>query len=181
MSPKSKKVFPRSTVKDFHHDGDIKITNSTLDHADYLQNHLRLTDVRECMIHGATPWRALHYPLKRSDAVTWTALYQDVPVCMFGVVPISSEDGFKTGSIWLLGTHMIDEHPRKFLPVSRKMLNYIAEDWDVLENVVPIDHTKTLNWLNWLDFMFGEDVVKINGFACVRFVRCAPNIEVTFE
>jgi len=100
---------------------------------------------------------------------------------MFGVVPISSEDGFKTGSIWLLGTDLIDKHPRKFLPLTRKMLDYIAQDWDVLENVVPIDHHKTLNWLNWLDFMFGEDVVKINGFACVRFVRCAPHIEVTFE
>jgi hypothetical protein len=181
MSARSKKVFPKSTAKDFHHDGDIRITTATLDHAEYLQNHLRLTDVRECMIHGATPWRALHYPLKRKDAITWTGLYKNVPVCMFGVVPINSEDGFKTGSIWLLGTHMIDQYPRKFLPLTRQMLDYIAEDWDVLENVVPIDHQKTLNWLNWLDFMFGEDIVKINGFACVRFVRCAPSIEVTFE
>lgn len=181
MFAKSKKDFPKSTVRDFHHDGDIRITKATSDHAKYLQDHLRLTDVRECMIHSATPWRALHYPLQRKDAITWTGIYKDVPVCMFGVVPISTEDGFKSGSIWLLGTDTLEKEAKKFLRISRQMFEYIEADWDVLENVVPIDHQKTLNWLNWLGFLFGEDVVKINGFACVRFVRCAPHIEVTFD
>lgn len=181
MSGKSKKVFPRSTANDFHHDGDIRITKSTVEHAEYLQNHLRLTDVRECMIHSATPWRALHYPLQRKDAVTWTGLYKNVPVCMFGVVPISDDGEFRSGSIWLLGSDTLEKHASKFLRTSYNMLAHIEQDWDLLENVVPIDHQKTLNWLNWLGFMFGEDVVNINGFACVRFVRCAPHIEVRFD
>lgn len=181
MCAKLKKDFPRSTVNCFHHDGDVKIVTSTMDHAEYLQDHLRLTDVRECMIHSATPWRALRYPLLRKDAVTWTALYKDTPACMFGVVPINSSDGLRSGQIWLLGTEMIEEHSRRFARASRNMLEYMQDGWDILENVVPVDHQKTINWLHWLGFMFGEDIVKVNGFACVRFVRCASDIEVSFD
>lgn len=181
MSVRLKKVFPKSTANHFHQDGDIQITKSTLDHAAYLQDHLRLTDVRECVIHSATPWRALHYPLRRKDAITYTALYKRVPVCMFGIVPITSDVNYKHGQIWLLGTDMIDEHPRKFLPITRKMLDHMSTGWDVLENIVPIDHIKTLNWLNWLGFMFSEKVTEVNGFPCVRFVRCAPDIEMGLD
>jgi hypothetical protein len=63
MSSKSKRVFPNSTVNAFHVDGDVSIVEATYEHAEYLQDHLRSPDVRECMIHGATPWRALRYPI----------------------------------------------------------------------------------------------------------------------
>ena len=109
------KPFPNSTHNCFHHDGDVKIVRSKLDHAKYLQDHLRLTDIRECMIHSATPWRALHYPLRRKDSDTWTGLYKDVPAVMFGVVPINGDNDIRSGQIWLLGRDEIDKHARKFM------------------------------------------------------------------
>ena len=174
------KPFPNSTHNCFHHDGDVKIVRSKLDHAKYLQDHLRLTDIRECMIHSATPWRALPYPLRRKDSDTWTGLYKDVPAVMFGVVPINGDNDIRSGQIWLLGTDEIDKHARKFMRSTVDMLNYIQRSWYTLENVVPIEHQKTLNFLHFLGFEFSDNVVNINGFACVRFVRCNPNKDLQF-
>ena len=173
-------VFPNSTSDAFHVDGDVEIVKASYEHANYLQDHLRSTDVRECMIHGATPWRALRYPIMRKGAITFTALHKNTPACMFGVVPIRTDE-FKTGSIWLLGTDEIEKHPKKFLRASKGMLKYFTERWDGLENVVPIDHCATIQWLMWLGFLFSEQETVINGFECVRFVRCAPHIELSSE
>lgn len=181
MLKKSMMVFPNSTDNAFHVDGDVEIVKATYEHAEYLQNHLRSPDVRECMIHGATPWRALRYPIMRKDAVTFTALHKNTPACMFGVVPIYDDSEIKTGSIWLLGTDEIDKHPRKFLRASKNMLQYFCERWDVVENVVPVDHSATLQWLAWLGFLFCDEPTTVNGFECVRFVRCAPHVEMSFK
>lgn len=175
------KDFPNSTNDAFHVDGDVEILKATYEHAEYLQNHLRSSDVRECMIHGATPWRALRYPIKRRDADTFTAVHKGTPACMFGVVPVHNKSDLKHGTIWLLGTDEIDEHPKKFLRASINMLQYFTERWDVVENVVPIDHPTTLQWLAWLGFVFCDEPTIVNGFECVRFVRCAPHVEMSIE
>ena len=181
MSNKSKRVFPNSTVNAFHEDGDVKIVESTLEHAAYLQHHLRPSDVRECLIHGATPWRALHAPLASKKAITWTGMYKDTPACMFGVVPYQMTDDYVAGTVWLLGTEVLETEYRKFLRVSKNMSDWLLEHYDFLENVVPIDHEHTIKWLDWMGFAFGEEPVVINGYLCTRFVRCIDTIEVRFE
>ena len=162
-------------------EGDVKIIKSTLDHASYLQHHLRHTDVRECMIHGSTPWRALHTPLSIKTAKTWTGIYQEIPVCMFGTVPLVEEHDIKTALIWMLGTNTLNKEWRKFLRLSRSVSEYLVEGYDLVENVVPIDHTKTIQWLSWLGFAFGDMPTMVNGFECVRFVRCASSAKVTLQ
>lgn len=160
---------------------DVKIIRSTLDHASYLQHHLRQTDVRECMIHGSTPWRALHTPLTVKNAETWTGIYQEVPVCMFGTVPLVEDNDMRTALIWMLGTDTLNQKWRKFLRLSRPVSEYLIEGYDLVENVVPIDHTRTIQWLSWLGFIFGDTPTMINGFECVRFVRCAFPIKVRLQ
>lgn len=181
MSKRYKKGFPNSTVDAFHHDGDVKIVKATVEHAGYLQHHLRPADIRECNIHGATPWRALHLPLRYKDAETYTGMYKDVPACMFGVVPYGTDDDLSYGSIWLLGTSVLDEQSRKFLTASKSMSDWLCDRYDFVENVVPLDHIHTIRWLNWLGFSFSESPTNINGFSCLRFVRCQRAIEVRFE
>ena len=119
MLRKSKQAFPKSSINAFHEDGDVKIVKATIEHAGYLQHHLRDTDIRECMIHGATPWRALHVPLSSKHAKTWTGLYKDKPVCMFGVFPFENTAHLSSGHIWLLGSNVLDEFPPKFLTTSK--------------------------------------------------------------
>ena len=119
MSKKSKKGFPNSTADAFHVDGNAKIVKATIEHAGYLQHRLRPSDVRECMIHASTPWRALHAPLRYKGAYTWTGLWKDEPVCMFGVVPFMETDDFAGATIWMLGSDVIDANIRPFLRNSK--------------------------------------------------------------
>jgi len=179
---KSMKVSPDFSRPDVLYDkDDVQIIKATSEHAAYLQDHLRTTDVRECMIHGATPWRALHAPLSMRGAQTWTGIYKGVPVCMFGITPVVDDADMKTGLIWMLGTDVITTEYRKFLRLSIAVTDYLVEGYDLVENVVPIDHHKTIMWLSWLGFVFGDMPTTVNGFECVRFVRCAPHGEVTFQ
>jgi hypothetical protein len=68
--------------------GPLRVKRATATHAGKLQHLLRVTDLRECMIHGATPWRALHYPLTVDGASTYSIMLGKTPICMGGVVPI---------------------------------------------------------------------------------------------
>ena len=54
--------------------GKIDIVSSTSEDAKYLQENLRPEDVRECIIHGVSPNRALHMPLVDKGCKTFTAL-----------------------------------------------------------------------------------------------------------
>lgn len=181
MLKKSKQDFPKSSTNAFHEDGDVKIVKATLEHAGYLQHHLRDSDIRECMVHGATPWRALHVPLSSKHAETWTGIYKDEPVCMFGVYPFENTANLTSGYIWLLGSEVLNQEHRKFLRVSKQMSDWLCSQYDWVENLVPIEHERTIKWLDWLGYEFSNQPTVINGYHCLRFVRCQPDIEVRFE
>lgn len=181
MSSKLKRVFPNSIGNIYHKADGVKIVKATSEHAGYLQHRLRPTDIRECMISGASPWAALHMPLADPNGKTWTILINDEPACMYGISGISDEDDLYSAVIWLLGSDLIDKEWRKFLRVTRQIVDHLQDQYDILENVVPIDHKKTIKWLSWLGFMFAHKPTVINGFSCVRFVRCNHAIEVRFE
>ena len=180
MSSKSKRVFPNSTDDAWHVEGDVKIVKSTSEHAAYLQHHLRSEDVRECLIHGATPWRALHVPLRVKGAQTWTVIHKGCPVCMYGVVPLQ-EEGVRTATVWMLGSEELNKANMAFNRVTRKVVEWMSEHWDMLENVVPVDHVRTIKWLDFHGFLFSAETTTVNGYECLRFVRCSQNIEVRFE
>tara|TARA_R100001509_G_scaffold165750_1_gene149639 strand:+ start:118 stop:666 length:549 start_codon:yes stop_codon:yes gene_type:complete len=161
---------------------DLAIIPANEYHAGVLQHNLRSTDLRECMIGGSTPWRALHLPLSIPKAETFTTLSpDDKPICMFGTVPLSISDGISSASIWLLGSYDLDKYGRTWLRLTHSVFDYFLERYDVVENIVPIDHKKTIRWLQFAKCMFAQQETLINGFPCVRFVRCAPHIIVSFQ
>lgn len=148
------------------------IVEADITHIHYLQNNLRDSDVRECMIHGATPFRALMAGLREDKAETYTAIIDGKPALMFGVNPITEDI---IGKIWLLGSYEVENHSRKFLKWSRKIVDYFQKKYYQLENVVPADHIKTINWLEYLGFQILDTPIKVNGFKVLRFVRCKSN------
>ena len=78
------------------------IVKANTDHVHYLQNNLRDSDVRECIIHGSTPFRALMSGIREKQAETYTVMIDDKPSIMFGVAPIAEH---LVGRIWLLGSY----------------------------------------------------------------------------
>ena len=160
--------------------GQIKVKRATATHAGKLQHLLRLTDLRECMIQGSTPWRALHLPLTIDNAETFTALVGKTPICMGGVLPLHNVED-RIGSIWLLGSSLVEDHALDFHRMVKDMVAYFQTHYDILENVVPIDHVRSIKWLRSLGFCFAYTPTIVNSYEVLRFVRCASHIEVSFE
>lgn len=156
--------------------GRIDIVSSTSEDAKYLQENLRPDDVRECIIHGVSPNRALHMPLVDKGCKTFTALVDDIPICMFGTMQYSNNSSF--ASIWLLGSKDIEKNYFSFLKASKEIIELLQNDYEVLENVVPSDHKRTITWLAWLGFSFYSVPVYVNSFECLRFVRCQEGLEM---
>ena len=145
------------------------IVKSHIKHINYLQNNLRDSDVRECMIHGATPFRALMAGIREPNAETYVVIVNDKPAWIFGCNPILDN---MIGKIWLLGTYDIYKMQRKFLRWCIPVVEYFQSKYYQLENVVPAAHNKTLQWLNYTGFTIIEQPIMVNGFAVLRFVRC---------
>ena len=148
--------------------GDAYIVKARPIHAETLQHQLRPTDARECMIAGVTPWRALMSPFGSDQHETYTALIDDKPVMMFGVIP----EHELVGSIWMLCNDIVDKYPKTFLKFSPAIVEYFQEKYFLLQNVCPVEHYKTLTWLGYLGFMIMPKVIKQNGYDVLRFVRC---------
>jgi len=160
------------TLKNFTGSGIYSgqsIVEAHISHINYLQDNLRDTDVRECMIHGATPFRALMAGFREHKAETYTVILDGKPAMMFGVTPVYEH---MIGKIWALGTYSIEDHSRKFLFWSKKVVDYFQKQYYQLENVVPADHTRTIDWLDFLGFTILQEPVMINGYQVLRFIRC---------
>ena len=124
----------------------FSIAKATSEHANILQHNLRDSDVRECIIHGASPFRALMSSI-REKGENYTCIINSEPICMFGVNPIMQN---MIGRIWLLGSYEIEKRGRKFIRWSQSVVNYYQEQYYQLENVVPADHKHTIEWLQFL-------------------------------
>ena len=65
---------------------------------------MRDADVRECMIHGATPFRALMAGIREPNSESFTVMIEGQPAFIFGCNPILDN---MIGKIWALGTYDI--------------------------------------------------------------------------
>ena len=150
-------------------DDQKEIVRATSEHAAYLQNNMRNEDKFECFLHDVSPWK------------TWTGVYEGTPVCMFGTTPIKQEYDFRHGTIWMLGSPLVQELYRPFLRLSRLAADYLCNQYDVVENIVPLKHGKTVMWLTWLGFKFYPTTIKIKDTECLRFVRCTSELNMTVD
>ena len=145
------------------------IVKSHIKHLNYLQNNMRDADVRECMIHGATPFRALMAGIREPNSESFTVMIDGQPAFIFGCNPILDN---MIGKIWALGTYDIYKIQRKFLKWCVPVVDYFQNKYYQLENVVPADHTDTIEWLEFLGFELMTPAIKLNSFKVFRFVRC---------
>ena len=69
-----------------------------------------------------------------------------------------------TGCPWMLATPLIERHDvkREFIAGSRVALDWLAQDFARLWNVVSVENRAAIRWLGWLGFAFGA-VVDVNG------------------
>jgi len=145
------------------------IVKASSKHINYLQNNLRDADVRECIIHGATPFRALMSSIREPNGESYTVMVDGNPAFIFGCNPTMDN---MIGKIWALGTYDIHKIQRKFLKWCKPVVDYYQDQYYQLENIVPADHNQTLQWLDYIGFDIIESPIMLNGYAVLRFVRC---------
>lgn len=113
-----------------------------------------------------------------------TALWNDKPFCMFGIVRVRHRCYDASGkwlskgigAPWMLGTDGIMEARWQFLRESAYWLNQIKQDYDILWNRVHSKNTVHIKWLKWLGFDFGDEVVYPSGEVFINFSKADRNV-----
>ena len=149
-------------------DGRFKLVKTSLDHIDYLADKLRKQDLIELEKLEVKPRYALVFPFTASTSITYTLLYDEEPVSMIGTME-SYRDDF--ARIWMLSSENIVKCKRIIVKHSAWMFNLLQAHYFRLHNIIPVENTMTIKWLEMNGFMFGDTHI-INDYEFIEFFRC---------
>ena len=127
---------------------------------------LRAADRRELKAHGADAENALRQGFELSRPC-YTIEHESKAIGMFGVTPHPEIPSM--GLVWLLGSDEIADIRTRFLRESRKWLEEIGGDYDVLCNMVHEENELHIKWLRFLGFSFIN-----HNPPFIEFVRISP-------
>ncbi|MHC4703340.1 MAG: hypothetical protein ACYTFQ_22470 [Planctomycetota bacterium] len=146
-------------------------------YANQMAPHLRPSDVLE--VHrasGMEPLDALLESVRLSDEdMCWAALYNKLPVAMFGANDITPKDdpaweGITIGGIWMLCTPGIYRNKLDFMHNCKKYLALMHERYEFLTNFVDADNVPSMRWLPRLGFRPAQQVEHY-GYARLPFIQ----------
>lgn len=130
------------------------VVPATMPHVAQIAPRMRDADKAEIWAAShAEPHHALKTGLAQST-LCWSGLVDDVPVCMFGVAPLTLLGG--TGIVWMLGTAGVQDHARAFLRRNKTFIIQMMQRFYRLENWVDARNTLSIRWLRWLGFVIEE-------------------------
>lgn len=134
----------------------------------------RKADVLEMQRLGTTVEKAMTDGMEVSE---WSAtgLWQDEPVCMFGVNVINYLNG--VGAPWMIGTEKLLTCEKAFLRRCRRVVEAMQMTCPNLINAVDAENEKAIQWLRWLGFEFheGEEGL-VNGHRFLMFRKGDFNV-----
>ncbi len=141
-------------------------------YANQMAPHLRMSDKIEIWASsGMQPLEALLESVEVSDDdMCWAALYNKLPVAMFGANPLGTEGDHTVGGIWLLATPGVYNNLRDFHRNCKKYLAQMHERYEFLTNFVDARNLPTMAWLPKLGFLPVQTVEQY-GFEGVPFIQ----------
>lgn len=138
--------------------GEVCVVISQPWHVAYIAERMREADRQECWAWALmTPMEALTQGYEESD-LCFTGLYDQEPVCMFGVCRDRQVIG-NGGTIWLLGTPALETYQVSFLRYCQRYMPVLCEGLDRVGNYVDARNKKSIRWLKWLGFEVDPDPV----------------------
>lgn len=132
------------------------IVNSLPCHVPFVAENVRDADRDELWAAAClTPEQALSKSMECST-LAWTGLYDNVPVCMFGVSEGSALAG--VGIPWMIGTKLVDKYATQFLRRNKGKVQEMLNVYPLLMNYVDVRNTRAIRWLRWLGFEIGASI-----------------------
>lgn len=132
----------------------IELRPASLDDAKVIAPLLRKSDKDEAYAaSGLSPERAIVLSYMLCDE-PMLGLINNQPAAIWGVNPISLITG--AGSPWMVGTELLEQKPKYWLPLARTLLEDWRNSYSVLENHVDVRNRKSIRWLRWMGFEFAE-------------------------
>ena len=113
--------------------GQFEFRPCKLSDVDHLVNNLRLSDVRECALVGASPEMALAVPFMEDGAKGFTITHKGTPIAMCGVTPL--DDVMHVGRIWFLGTNIVDVCSSLMLILSCYFITFFNSSFNYTYNI----------------------------------------------
>jgi len=151
-------------------DSRVRLVPAQHKHIGRIARRMREIDAAECQAMGRDPKNALRYSLA-SSAKAWTALVDDQPEAMFGVVVQSVLTG--EGSPWFLGTDEVYRHGRELLMWGPGLIARLCDSTVTLRNLVSVDNTRAIRLLKRWGFQLGKEVITIAGVEFIPFEKVA--------
>lgn len=137
-------------------------------HVNWIANRMREIDARECLAFGKTPKQALRSALAQSSRA-WTALVDERPEAMFGVVEESLLS--LRGLPWFLGTDEVYRHGRELLMYGPGMIRRLSDSRMTLRNLVSSDNRRAIRLLEKWGFEVAEEEQEHGGVMFRQFVK----------
>lgn len=146
----------------------VCVVPGAIGHIADLAQRLRAIDRIECEAMGQTAEQALHHGLT-AGAPTWTALIDNVPHAMFGVVVESAEGN--VGIPWCLGSDQVAHHARLLIAQGPAFIAEMHRHARRLCNFVSSDNRQAIRLLEHWGFIVEQELVVTRGIAFRRFIR----------
>lgn len=127
---------------------------ATMDDVRHVAENMREEDIEEVGAFMLSPLTALTIGFNNSDLCYTLLSPEGEPAAIMGISPQPYFKGF--GSIWLLGTPLIEKYPMTFLRNTKPVLQGMFEDtgYDAFYNYTYAKNLLHHKWLKWTGFTF---------------------------
>lgn len=130
----------------------IEVVPTTPAHVAELAGTMRPADVEELAGVGYEPLAALTKAVAETPE-PWTGLVDGRVCAIFGVAPITADEG----SPWLLGSPLLLDIAIPFLRHTRRFVDAWKKQFRLLHNFVSPANTASILWLGWLGFSVASE------------------------
>jgi|TARA_Y100000310_G_scaffold171987_2_gene172106 hypothetical protein len=132
----------------------IELVDSTVEHAQFLANHLRQEEILEVTAASRLSiYDTIMSSINRSVEVQ-TVLWDGDVIAIVGLQPHSVLSD--KASPWLLTTEEVKRHPRELLRLSRQFLERWIQQYSLLENYIDSRYEPSLRWARKVGFTVEE-------------------------
>lgn len=116
-----------------------------------LERNIREDDREELFALGHHPRSMIFEAMGDGEVMAGWGWEDDGPrllLCIFG----AQYQQLRTAAPWMVSTFWLPHFAKVFLPGSKAWIDTLAEDYDLLHNIVDARNAPAIKWLKWLGF-----------------------------